>query len=126
MRLIHYTNLDALVNILQTQTLRLTDARYLNDSQEMKEGFSYIREQIELSEYAHSEDEHFKQAHRIFENDFIDFITYSDIEEPAFLCSFSGSDDLLSQWRSYGMFAIEFDPEHIQYENFNILECKYT
>ena len=126
MRLIHYTNLEALVSIIETQTLRLTDARYLNDTQEMKEGFDYIGKQIKLSEYAQSTDKYLKQAHRIFENEFNNFATFSEREEPAFLCSFSSSSDLLSQWRSYGMFAIEFEPTYIQYSNFNILECKYT
>ena len=47
-------------------------------------------------------------------------------EEPLFTCSFSRSDDLLSQWRAYGAYAVEFDERLLFKELKKLVECSYV
>ena len=50
---------------------------------------------------------------------------YGTEEDPIFICSFSLKSDLLSQWRSYGMFAIEFEELDLENEGFTLRKCLY-
>ena len=42
MSLFHYTNVHAVQSILSNKKIWLTDIRYLNDSQELHDGFSVL------------------------------------------------------------------------------------
>ncbi|EOC1764744.1 DUF2971 domain-containing protein [Vibrio fluvialis] len=113
--LYHYTDLNALISILSHRQLWLTDSMYLNDSEEMFDGASI------LSTTLLSDDlEPLSSGNKKYISDVINNIKNRDI--PAYyIASFSEQDDLLSQWRAYGMFCIEFDPSKI-----NNIRCAYA
>lgn len=123
MRIFHYTDLSAVKSILENEKLWLTDLRFMNDSEEMSHGINYIRQllkgnwiktrlrgskSVEAINYVQS-------ALDIHVEDYMDF-------NPMFVCSFSRSDDLLSQWRAYGSYSIEFSQNDLGEE---IFECTY-
>ncbi|WP_032698578.1 DUF2971 domain-containing protein [Pseudomonas syringae] len=89
--------------------LRLTDVRYLNDSEEMHDGIATIIDLVK-HEVAEStdEDEFFMGAGEYIENGLVGKAGYGIENRPVFICSFSSAGDLLSQWRAYGSYAIEF------------------
>lgn len=113
MNLYHYTDLNAVHSILDTHKIRMTDIRFLNDKTEYLNGLQ-ILEEASLDVFMHTSK---------YDKEFLDvtnrwlrqaFKSLSDIEnasEMFYVASFSRSPDTLSQWRSYGMFAIEFDGE---------------
>ncbi|HHY0362504.1 TPA: DUF2971 domain-containing protein [Vibrio cholerae] len=112
--LYHYTDLNALISILNHRQLWLTDSMYLNDSQEMFDGVTILSTTL-VSDYLDPINSDIK--HDI--SDAINNIKNRDI--PAYyIASFSEQGDLLSQWRAYGMFCIEFDPSKI-----NNIRCAY-
>ena len=125
MRLIHYTNLDGLVGILQSQKLRLTDAQYLNDSSEIREGIKYLYDALERLSFSGDTNSEFQKAYKNVFAHVENYDHFSSELEPVYLCSFSEEPDLLSQWRSYGMFAIEFDCIALQDDGFNLRPCIY-
>lgn len=47
--LYHYTSLSALMAIVNNRTIRLTDHRFLNDTEEIKDGIAKIRQVLEES-----------------------------------------------------------------------------
>lgn len=113
--LYHYTDLNALISILSHRQLWLTDSMYLNDSEEMFDGASI------LSTTLLSDDlKPLSSGNKKYILDVINNMKNRDI--PAYyIASFSEQDDLLSQWRAYGMFCIEFDPSKI-----NNIRCAYA
>ncbi|KTG23650.1 hypothetical protein AWR38_06375 [Idiomarina sp. WRN-38] len=125
MRLIHYTNLDGLVGILQSQKLRLTDAQYLNDSSEIREGIKCLYDALDRLAFSSDINPEFERAYKGVFTQVENYDHFSSELEPVYLCSFSEAPDLLSQWRSYGMFAIEFDYVALQQDGFNLRSCIY-
>lgn len=113
--LYHYTDLNALISILKNRQLWLTDSMYLNDSEEMLDGASILASTL-LSDDL----EPVSSGNKKYISDAINNIKNRDI--PAYyIASFSEQDDLLSQWRAYGMFCIEFEPSKI-----NNIRCAYV
>ncbi|WP_223430024.1 DUF2971 domain-containing protein [Pseudomonas sp. GL-B-26] len=108
-QLFHYTDVNAVKSILENKKLWLTDVRYLNDSQEMHDGVSNILR------YVKYQSDTFSKRHELFFNS-AEFVIarlgglsdYGLDRRPVFICSFSRASDLLSQWRAYGSYAIEF------------------
>lgn len=112
--LYHYTDLNALISILNHRQLWLTDSMYLNDSQEMFDGVKILSTTL-VSDDLEPINSDIK--HDI--NEVINNIKNRDIPTH-YIASFSEQGDLLSQWRAYGMFCIEFDPSKI-----NNVRCAY-
>lgn len=88
----HYTSLNTLWAILESETLRATQARFSNDSEEIKKGAQILEEICRsceedsvgvLSAHAHQL--------RADESDNID----------CYIVCFCGDKDVLSQWRGY-------------------------
>ncbi|MCX0501623.1 DUF2971 domain-containing protein [Erwinia billingiae] len=144
MNLYHYTDLNAVHSILDMHKIRMTDIRFLNDKTEYLQGLEILKEashEIFLQdskydkEFANVVDGWFKEA-------FKELFDFENAIEMFYVASFSRSSDTLSQWRSYGMFAIEFDGEKLQdrvskwaFEkrkstrklvNFEFIECHYV
>jgi hypothetical protein len=93
--LYHYTSLQGMMGIVESQTLWATDARYLNDAKELiwaKEVFG----QALIAAETHSE------AERDFVATLNNTHGLSDIGFRVFCTSFSEADDDLGQWRGYG------------------------
>lgn len=123
MKLFHYTDVSAVKSILENEKLWLTDVRFLNDSEEMHDGISslvgYINNQLANSPNRH---EFFRDAAEYIERGLVGKTGYGIDSRPVFICSFSRAGDLLSQWRAYGSYAIEFVGEAISHE---VFECVY-
>lgn len=108
LKLYHYTDVSAVQSIIQNKKLWLTDMRFLNDTEELLDGISYVRKVLNGR---HRKDDYFAS--------FLDYVTNyyeNHIEEtansfPFHTCSFSRHGDMLSQWRAYGSYAVEFDSE---------------
>ncbi len=113
--LFHYTDLNALISILRNHQLWLTDSMYLNDSEEMFDGINILTDSI------HSED--FNVISPDIKMDISNAIEHIQSRNiPShYIASFSEQNDLLSQWRAYGMFCIEFDSSRI-----NNIKCAYS
>ncbi|WP_116893850.1 DUF2971 domain-containing protein [Pseudomonas syringae] len=109
MQLFHYTDVNAVKSILENRILMLTDVRYLNDSEEMHDGIATIIDLVkhEVAESS-DEDEFFMGAGEYIESGLVGKAGYGIENRPVFICSFSSAGDLLSQWRAYGSYAIEF------------------
>ncbi|TPE10760.1 DUF2971 domain-containing protein [Pantoea vagans] len=144
MNLYHYTDLNAVHSILDTHKIRMTDIRFLNDKTEYLQGLEILEEashgvfQQTLKydkDFADVIDEWLKKAFRELSN-------FENASEMFYVASFSRSSDTLSQWRSYGMFAIEFDGEKLadrvnkwalektkstkKTVNIEFIECRYV
>lgn len=98
--LYHYCSIEALYGILDSQTLRLTRIRYMNDNKEFNWIFELARRLI-WQKLDRPKDELSRRLYeQIFESCNGLYIHESFI--PNFYCScFSRNGDSLSQWRAY-------------------------
>lgn len=123
MNLYHYTDVNAVKSILEKKRLWLTDVRFLNDAEEMSEGFKiiikYLSYQVEKFPDRH---EQFYSAVEYIKGSIMRREGYGLDRRPVFVSSFSQSGDLLSQWRAYGGYALEFDTDAF---SFPLSECLY-
>jgi hypothetical protein len=112
MSLFHYTDAAAVKSILENRSLWFTDIRFLNDSQEFHDGIKFITESAygPVSSLWFNHD-YLDQARDAVRKTIEENIDFSLSESPLFVCSFTRAQDLLSQWRGYGMYAIEFSEE---------------
>ncbi|RIJ06705.1 DUF2971 domain-containing protein [Pseudomonas sp. 91RF] len=110
MQLFHYTDAAAVQSILTNRKLWLTDLRFLNDSEEMRHGLQHILEELKSGSATARVSPRYVEAASSFIKENLTF-DFGDLSESPhiFVCSFSQSGDLLSQWRAYGAYAIEFD-----------------
>lgn len=134
MALYHYTNVSAVLAILTNAELHFTHFNHMNDASELTFGIeSYIRN---LQAVLKNDEEGFTKsgAHHIV-NSLASHLSHLQtvIKEegpscaPFFLCSFSKVPDLLSQWRGYGLYALEFDDEVLEATNaVNLVPCVYS
>ncbi|WP_286241146.1 DUF2971 domain-containing protein [Neptuniibacter halophilus] len=127
MNYLHYTDVNALHSIISKQKIWLTDIRFLNDSQELIKGFEIFEEilkaPITTPLLAH-------QDHIDISKDYIltliqEHQLFGSSEDPIFVFSLSQEHDLLSQWRAYGDYAIEFDEEMLSEEFKTLSTCIY-
>lgn len=99
----HYTEPSALLGILESQEIWLTDYAYLNDSKEVEHGLALSRTILENYSRAHDSDSGLStivDAAR-------DEMNRIDGRRFAVAC-FSAKGDSLPQWRAYGPLAIGF------------------
>lgn len=125
MSLFHYTDANAVMSILESQKIWLTDVRFLNDSEEFHDGARFIEAAIkkvasqqERGTYKHTACAYLDDMKSSFFQETLHL-------EPRFVCSFSTEKDLLSQWRSYGDYAIEFDRCKLR-SYLNLVNCIYS
>lgn len=109
--------------MLKNEVMWLTDVRYLNDSEEMRNGVSilmdYVRHRVDNFSSPHP---FFASAVKYVDDGLLGNSHYGLGNRPVFIGSFSRAGNLLSQWRAYGSYAIEFDSDFINQELFN---CVY-
>lgn len=129
----HYTDATALASILERKEIWLTDYRFLNDSSELELGVEKILNKLE-SKFDLSElDKEIPESPFAMLYLTIHMLSGKDPDSPSyFTCSFSEKGDLLSQWRAYGLYSIEFDLEKFDLstqfstrEAFKV-KCSYT
>lgn len=106
MSLFHYTDANAVLSIIQNTELWLTDIRFMNDSEESLDGAKYVIQAIKelLPENEQSADRALERLQEFNEKE----VTDGQLDEHAFISSFSRAGDHLVQWRSYGLYAVEF------------------
>lgn len=85
----HYTSLETLWDILETETLRATQARFSNDSEEIKKGIDLLKDLCSQCDDGSLE----KYVNRFGDGGGEDIDCY--------IICFCGGDDILSQWRGY-------------------------
>jgi DUF2971 family protein len=106
-QLFHYSDLNALTNIINSSDLWLTNSRYCNDAREMIHGYDIAKEVIEKKR---------KEAKSKTIKNYLDQVAKFVDEQTkgVYVCCFCEEDNLLSQWRSYGEngtgVSIGFDP----------------
>jgi hypothetical protein len=109
--LYHYTNMEALINILKTNTLWATDCKYLNDLSETKTMDKIYNELLETED-----------------KDLNDYITEIkerrdqegvDNKKQTYFISFTTEKDSIALWNYFGEngVALEFDVSGILYNN---------
>jgi hypothetical protein len=123
--LFHYTDVAAVMSIIKNRCLRLTDYRYLNDSSEYHDGISNLKGAFNiLQPSVLSNYDYFGEAASYVKNFLDDDAEYPKNGSSIYVGSFSRSRDQLSQWRSYGSYAIEFDREELS-KSFALDDCVY-
>lgn len=123
MSLFHYTDVNAVKSILENGEMWLTDMRFLNDSEEMTHGVELIMGLIN----ERGVQDRISKEYAVPATDFItkglsEHVSTLMNFNPIFVCSFSRAPDLLSQWRAYGNYSLEFCEELISQDLF---ECLY-
>lgn len=97
----HYTDLQGLKGILDTQGMWLTDYAYLNDSSEMEYGLGLVKQKLSQA----ADNPKYSKIAAIFR----DWIAGLDNHQHRIcISSYSLDGDSLSQWRAYGSVAIGF------------------
>ncbi len=116
-RFYHYTDLNALNNIVSNHDIWLTNSRYSNDRDEVLHGYRVAKEVVEKR----LRSEKRKRPKDETRMEYIEAVS-ALIEEPApegfYVCCFCEEDNLLSQWRSYGAngtgVSLGFDPQSFE------------
>lgn len=106
MSFFHYTDANAVLSMIQNTELWLTDIRFMNDAEESLDGTKYVKNAISdlLLENDLNSDRALERLHEFDEQ----YVKDGQLDEHAFVCSFSKTPDHLVQWRSYGLYAVEF------------------
>jgi len=117
----HYTDLNGMMGILRTQTLRASDISLLNDGEEYRLGINFITSYIS-SKFLHdyfpnnsNEEKYKKHIGEIIRQ--LNNMLYSrDFAYGKYVVSLSGSGDQLSQWRGYANngYAIGFKYDELK------------
>jgi hypothetical protein len=123
MRLFHYTDVSAVKAIFERKKLWLTDLRFMNDSEEMNHGINHILSFLDDD----GVQKRLYGAHAATATEFLRDSLGEHVESymnynPLFVCSFSQANDLLSQWRAYGSYAVEFTADLIGQD---LVSCLY-
>lgn len=126
MPLFHYTDLNAVVSILQHRKLWLTDLRYLNDKTEFSHGVSRLLAATTNAPHGLFCNPMFApQAAHVVRTKMEEAGQHGVSFDPIYICSLSRAENLLSQWRGYGQYAIEFDEVLLRQQAPSMLECVY-
>lgn len=120
--LYHYTDIAAVASIVKNRVLWLSNTAFQNDSQEMLEGYAFLKNRVETYQ-DHLEDTEFRTSIHYLKG-VLDSVEYSKYSHNTYTCSFSRAPDLLSQWRAYGSFAIEFSRSALS-EEYALYDCVY-
>jgi hypothetical protein len=67
-----------------------------------------------------------KESTEYLQRAFTDSVSFGINEEPIFVFSLSRMGNILSQWRAYGSYAIEFDEIMLREELSNVRDCVYS
>jgi len=101
--LFHYTNLEAMHNIIRTNTLWATNCEYLNDLMELKEMDNLFNNYIE------GVNDNFKLFFNNHKNEAMK--TFEQIRKQTYIISFANDNNSIAMWRTYGRngIVLEFD-----------------
>ena len=107
----HYTTISTMWKILEHDSLRATQAKFSNDSEELMKGEEYFKEIYENSPEISNTLPGLFTEHRLSQENKID----------CYITCFSGCNDVLSQWRGYCQndgvsIGLEFDQNELRYQ----------
>ncbi|MEN4646984.1 hypothetical protein ABEG74_22320 [Pantoea agglomerans] len=126
-----YTDINAVKSIIENNAIRLTNIRFLNDKAEFFIGIKYLQQGFRFHNYYHSVSESCRQALQYHINDFL-YSNSSKITEKIdnlYVASFSKRNDVLSQWRGYGMYSVEINLKTLYESNVGqplyLMDCSY-
>lgn len=128
----HYTDLTAAKSIAENEKIWLTECRYLNDKEEFTTGLYLFKNALQLNNN-YTNDYPFEFVIEL-ENS-MSYLSKTELTSPEaaenlFVASFSHTPDSLSQWRSYGMFMLEFEENFISTslieDDFFAIDCFYA
>ncbi|WP_426803418.1 DUF2971 domain-containing protein [Xanthomonas campestris] len=126
MNLYHYTDAQAVQSILVNRKLWLTDLRFMNDSTELSHGVEILKKAMEHQPHGLFYNwDYAEKAMSYLSNSLDEYEDASWTEDPVFAMSFSRKDDLLSQWRGYGNYAVAFDSERLKESGLKLRDCIY-
>lgn len=123
MKLYHYTDAGAVKAILESNEIRLTDMRFMNDSEELTHGTKLVIKEIREGRLHHRLHKDYADIATSYVADELTSLLETGFgKHPIYSCSFSKEGNLLSQWRAYGNYCIEFDSESLEA---TLTECIY-
>lgn len=125
--LFHFTDAQAVYSILLNKSIWLTDLRFLNDSRELYDGVDTFSKSLEKPQHGlFTNYDYKKESTEYLKKAFSDTVSFGINEEPIFVFSLSRIGNLLSQWRAYGSYAIEFNERILREEVSTLRECIYS
>ncbi len=124
-RLFHYTTLPGFLGIIGSKSLWATNIHYLNDSEEFTYGLAYLKQEAETRSRVAS------RSHGAILRtvaSLVETFTHGYV----YTASFAEDDDLLSQWRGYGVgggvclgFVAEDLKSIAERSGFRLIKCIY-
>lgn len=127
MSLFHYTDVGAVKSIIKDEKLWFTDFRFLNDSQELHEGFRVLNNILKHPNHGSLNNLPYKEkVLKYVKATLFSDETYRKDLESVFIFSLSNTNNLLSQWRAYGSYSIEFETKLLEERTGTIAPCIYV
>jgi hypothetical protein len=128
--LYHYTGLDSLISIIESQTLRASNIFYMNDYEEVNYGVNLLKSRIQYRIKQNTEIDKEVIFYKIY-NWIIN--SFTNTYHSLFVFCLSEKGNLLSQWRGYTPhgkgISIGFDPTQIRKivddQGFRLAKCLY-
>lgn len=126
-----YTDINAVKSIIENNAIRLTNIRFLNDKAEFFIGIKYLQQGFMHYNFYHNVSESCRQALQHHVNDFLYSQSNKIFEkiDNLYVASFSKRNDVLSQWRGYGMYSVEIDLKTLHESNAGqplyLMDCIY-
>lgn len=125
MHYFHYTDINAVHSIVKNRKLWLTDLRYMNDTQELREGLEHVACALTSAGETLGAVPGINQTIEYIANELAAIDNNFEFEEPLFVLSLSERDDMLSQWRAYGKYSICLDSEVLEQAGLHVASCVY-
>lgn len=123
--LFHYTDIAAVASIIKNNKLWLTNIGFLNDSQEYHDGMSVVSRRVGSMVIEADTKPEAKEVGLSFVQGVLEAYNQFPSSSNIFTCSFSRAKNLLSQWRAYGNFSIEFSRQALEQKHV-LHECVYS
>jgi len=119
--LYHYTDLNALIGIVQNKELWMTNLWFLNDKNEYYEGLEIIKSELKNRKKKHSADKRVS----IFLNTLDSAIELLQ-KQAVYVLSLTANNDILSQWRGYGNNGVNVELDLLSVAGVRLFPCIYS
>ena len=118
--LYHYTDLNALIGIVQNKELWMSNLWFLNDKNEYCEGLEIIKLELKNRKEKHNIDKKVS----IFLNTLDSAIELLQ-KQTVYILSLTTNNDTLSQWRGYGNNGINVELDLLSISDVQLFPCIY-
>lgn len=131
-----YTDINAVKSIIDNNSMRLTNIRFLNDRAEFHIGVKFLLQGFNNYNYGPAVSFSCRQSLLTQVNSWLGYSWYNapsyqvnNLIDNLYVASFSKSNDVLSQWRGYGMYSVEFKLDASKGYDFSgplhLMDCYY-